>query len=257
MTDVPARRGAALITGAAARLGEAVAVKLAGLGFDICVHYNRSKAAAEETAERIRATGRRAALIQGDLSDWDAVSRLVPEATAALGPLCVLVNNASRFEADELQSMTRESWEAHLGANLTAPVQLAQAFAAQHEAGTDGLVLNLIDQRVWRPTPKFFSYTIAKMALWDATRTMAQALAPQGVRVNGVGPGPTLRNPRQSEDDWKRQNETTILKRGATPDDIANAVAYLVDARAVTGQMIAVDGGQHLAWETPDVLVNE
>ncbi len=253
----PSPRGAALVTGAAARLGEAISLKLADLGYDVCVHYNSSADGAEATAENVRAAGRKAALVQGDLSDWEAVASLVPQARAALGPLTLLVNNASRFVADEIDTLTRESWEAHLSANLAAPIQLAQAFAAQHETGTDGLIVNLIDQRVWAPTPKFFSYTVAKMALWDATRTLAQALGPQSVRVNGVGPGPTLRNPRQSEDDWKRQNEATILRRGASPDDIAGAVAYLVDARAVTGQMIAVDGGQHLAWETPDVLVNE
>jgi len=252
---------AALVTGAGVRLGRAVAWRLADVGFDVAVHYNRSRGPAEETAAGVERRGRKAALLKADLSDWDAVARLVPAARDALGGLRVLVNNASLFEADEIQTMTRGGWDAHLATNLAAPVKLIQDFAAQLPDrlpdDDDAAAINLIDQRVLRPTPKFFSYTISKMALWDATRTLAQALGPRGIRVVGVGPGPTLRNARQSEEDWRRQNEATVLKRGASPDDVADAVAYFARAKAVTGQMVAVDGGQHLAWETPDVMVNE
>jgi NAD(P)-dependent dehydrogenase (short-subunit alcohol dehydrogenase family) len=169
----------------------------------------------------------------------------------------LLVNSASVFENDDLADMTRASWDAHIETNLRAPLKLAQDFAAQAPPGVDASIVNITDQRVLKPTPQFLSYTTSKTALQALTTTLAQALAPRGIRVNAIGPGPTLRNARQSEDDWRRQNEATILGHGATPDDIVGALLYLVDARAVTGQLIAVDGGQHLAWRTPDVMVNE
>ena len=196
--------------------------------------------------------GLRATAVCADLADPDAVAALVPAAAASVGPLTLLVNSASEFEPDEMGTLDRARFERHLAVNLTAPVFLAEAFARQLPDGRDGCVINVLDQRVWRPTPRFVSYTLAKSALWTATRTMAQALAPR-IRVNAVGPGPTLANPRQSATDFARQAAAVPLGRAADPAEIATAVLYLTEAKSVTGQMIAVDGGQHLAWRTPDV----
>lgn len=247
----------ALVTGAGLRLGRAMALALAGRGYAVAVHYNRSEAPAKEVADAIVSKGGRAATLGADLSKEAETAALVARANAALGPLTLLVNSASVFEADDIASMTRASWDAHLETNLRAPAKLAQDFAAQAPAGQNNLIVNIVDQRVLKPTPQFLSYTVSKAALHALTKTLAQALGPYGVRVNAIGPGPTLKNARQSDEDWRRQNASTVLGRGATPDDIAGALLYLVDATAVTGQMIAVDGGQHLAWKTPDVLVSE
>ena len=253
----------ALVTGAGSRLGRAMALALADHGHDVVVHYASSAEGAEETAALIRAKGRRAATLQADLLDEDATHALIGRAVDALGgPLTVLVNNASIFEHDDIHSATRESWDRHIGSNLRAPFVLTQGFAAQvpdpvtDEGGepvAQGLVVNMLDQRVHKLTPEFMTYTLAKMGLWTLTRTAAQGLAPR-VRVNGIGPGPTLKGGRQSEEHFRRQRAATILERGADPDDICAALVYLLTAKAVTGQMIAVDGGQHLAWQTPDVL---
>lgn len=245
------------MTGAAKRLGRAMALALAEAGFDVAVHYHRSEKEARSVVDLIAAKNRRAAALGADLSKEAETARLVARASDALGPLRLLVNSASLFEHDDIDTMTRESWEAHIETNLRAPLKLAQDFAAQVPAGADNLIVNLIDQRVLKLTPQFLSYTTAKAALFTLTKTLAQALGPRGVRVNAIGPGPTLRNPRQSQADWRRQNEATVLGRGATPEDIVGALLYLVDAPAVTGQMIAVDGGQHLVWRTPDVLAGE
>jgi NAD(P)-dependent dehydrogenase (short-subunit alcohol dehydrogenase family) len=191
------------------------------------------------------------------------VEKLVPMAVQGLGgPLTVLVNNASIFEYDTLRTASRKSWDRHLESNLRAPFVLTQAFAAQapaagrDEAGepvASGLVINMIDQRVHKLTPEFMTYTIAKMGLWALTRTAAQALAPQ-IRVNAIGPGPTLQGARQSDSHFTRQRAATVLGRGANPADITAALGFFLESPAVTGQMIAVDGGQHLGWQTPDVL---
>ena len=253
----------ALVTGAGARLGQAMALYLGQRGYDVAVHYAGSEAGAQETLAGLAALGRSGAALQADLLDEDATQALVDRATKALGgPLTCLVNNASIFEYDTVVTATRESWDRHMGSNLRAPFVLTQKFAAQvpepgrdsqGEAIANGLVINMLDQRIHKLTPEFMSYTIAKMGLWAMTRTTAQALAPH-VRVNGIGPGPTLRGHRQSKDHFDRQRAATILKRGANPADIAAALGFFLDSPAVTGQMIAVDGGQHLAWETPDVL---
>jgi NAD(P)-dependent dehydrogenase (short-subunit alcohol dehydrogenase family) len=252
----------ALVTGGAQRLGRAMALHLAGRGLDVAVHYSGSREAAEEVATAIRAMGRQAATLQADLLDESQTAALVDRAVAALGgPLTVLVNNASIFEYDTLQTGTRASWDRALESNLRAPFVLMQGFAAQAPAAAmvDGepvaqaLVVNMIDQRVWKPTPEFASYTIAKMGLWALTRTAAQGLAPH-IRVNAIGPGPTLRGARQSADHFARQRAATVLERGGDAGDICAALSYFLDAKAVTGQMLAVDGGQHLAWKTPDVL---
>lgn len=246
---------AALVTGAGLRLGRAMALGLAEKGFAVAIHYNKSEAPAREVVDLIAARGGEAATVGADLSNESETASLVARASAALGPLSLLVNSASVFEADDIATMSRESWDRHLETNLRAPAKLSQDFAAQ--AGADSLIVNIIDQRVLKPTPQFLSYTVSKAALFALTTTLAQALGPKRVRVNAIGPGPTMRNARQSEEDFRRQNEATILGRGAAPDDIVGALLYLVDAKAVTGQMIAVDGGQHLAWRTPDVLVSE
>lgn len=253
----------ALVTGAGKRLGRAMAVFLAARGHDVAVHYATSADEAAETVAAVQALGRRAVALQADLLDEAAVATLVPRAAAALGgPLTVLVNNASIFEYDNIATATRESWDRHFGSNLRAPFMLTQAFAAQcppptlddmQEPVAAGLIVNMIDQRVWKPTPEFMTYSLAKAGLWALTRSSAQALAPR-VRVNGIGPGPTLRGTRQSDDHFARQRAATILRRGAHSADITAALGFFLDSPAVTGQMIATDGGQHLAWQTPDIL---
>lgn len=252
----------ALVTGGARRLGRAMALYLAGRGCDVAIHYAGSADDARKTRAEIAALGVRATALQADLLDEDAARALVPQAAAALGgPLDLLINNASIFEYDTLASATSQSWDRHIGSNLRAPFLLTQAFAAQAPAAGDrggepvarALVVNMIDQRVLKPTPEFMTYTIAKMGLWAFTRTAAQALAP-AVRVNAIGPGPTLRGSRQSPDHFARQRAATILGRGADPDDVTAALGFLVDAVSVTGQLICTDGGQHLAWQTPDIL---
>lgn len=253
----------ALVTGAGARLGRAMAIHLARHGHDVAVHYATSADGAEETAAAIRALGRQAVTLRADLLNEEEVQALLPQAATALGgPITVLVNNASIFEYDNLRTATRQSWDRHIESNLRAPFVLTQALAAQvpepltdaqGEPVAQGLIVNMIDQRVHKLTPEFTSYTIAKMGLWALTRTAAQGLAPR-VRVNAIGPGPTLKGARQSPAHFAAQRAATILERGADPDDICAALGYFLDARSVTGQLICPDGGQHLAWRTPDVL---
>ena len=247
----------ALVTGAGKRLGRAMALYLAERGFDVAVHYATSQAEAEETAAKIFSRGQKAALLQADLLTEAETEVLLSRAAAALGgPINCLINNASIFEADDIQTATRESWERHIGSNLRAPFVLTQAMARQGlHATTDecgepratGLVVNMIDQRVHSLTPEFMSYTIAKMGLWAMTRTSAQALAPS-IRVNGIGPGPTLQGQHQSEEIFAQERQDTVLKRGVNLADITAALGYFIDAPAVTGQLICTDGGQHLQW---------
>ena len=249
--------GVALITGGAKRIGRALAISLAEYGYDIAVHYRSSRDDADSVAEEIKRHNRKVHLVNADLSNEKETSAIIEDASRTLGPLSLLVNSASMFENDDIETMTRRSWDIHMEANLRAPAKLSQDFVAQSQPGANNLILNIIDQRVWKLTPQFLSYTTTKAALLTLTKTLAQGLGPMGVRVNGIGPGPILKNARQSNEDWRKQNEATILGRGATPNDIVHAAKFLIEARAVTGQMIAVDGGQHLAWQTPDVLVNE
>ena len=253
----------ALVTGAGKRLGRDMALYLARRGYDVAVHYAASRKEAEEVVKEITALGRRACALRADLLIEAQVEKLVPMAVQGLGgPLTVLVNNASIFEYDTIRTASRKSWDRHLESNLRAPFVLTQAFAAQAPAaGRDaagepvasGLVINMIDQRVHKLTPEFMTYTLAKMGLWALTRTAAQGLAPQ-IRVNAIGPGPTLQGARQSDSHFARQRAATVLGRGANPADITAALGFFLDSPAVTGQMIAVDGGQHLGWQTPDVL---
>jgi len=241
-----------LVTGAAKRLGRAIALHLGRAGWSVAIHYNKSQAEAEETVSTLHEMGVHAAALNADLSLEDDTQRLVARANQAVGPLTALVNNASVFESDTLSTMTRESWDKHIETNLRAPLVLAQNFAEQLPTTAEGAIVNLLDQRLLKPTPQFLSYGVSKAGLHWLTVTLAQSLAPR-IRVNAVAPGPTLRNTRQSEAHFKRQQASTILGRGALPEDVAAATQYLLEARAVTGQMIAVDGGQHLAWRTPDV----
>jgi NAD(P)-dependent dehydrogenase (short-subunit alcohol dehydrogenase family) len=248
-------RGAALVTGAARRIGRALALRLADAGYDLAIHCRAQTEDAETLAQEVRRLGRRAAVLPADLMCEPETARLVARAGEALGPLTLLVNNASVFNDDRPGALTRESWDAHMETNLRAPLVLAEAFAAQAPDGPeqDPLILNILDQRVLKPNPQFFSYSLSKAALWFATRTLAQALAP-GVRVNGIGPGPTLSSVHQSPGAFEAEAAATPLARRVRPEDICDAALYLVDARKVTGQMIAVDAGQHLAWRTPDIL---
>ncbi len=253
----------ALVTGAARRLGRAMALALAGRGYDLAIHYAGSRDEAEATVAQIHALGRKALALRADLLVEAETEALVSRAASGLGgPLTLLVNNASIFEYDTLATATRDSWDRHIGSNLRAPFVLMQQFSAQapaalrDEAGepaAQAMILNMIDQRVFKLTPEFMTYTIAKMGLWALTRTSAQALAPD-IRVNAIGPGPTLRGARQSESHFADQRAATILQRGADPSDIVAAMRYFLDAQAVTGQILCVDGGQHLVWRTEDVL---
>lgn len=246
-----------LVTGAARRIGRSLALELAEDGWDVAVHCNASVAEAEEVAGQIRALGRRAAVVRGDLSNADVPDRLISDASAALGGLTCLINNASLFEPDEVGTITKASWAEHLDTNLRAPVFLSQAFARQLPDGVEGNIISIIDQRVWKLNPKFFSYTTSKSALWTATRTLAQALAPR-IRVNAIGPGPALPSVRMDQAEFDKQAALTLLGRGTSPEEISAAVKFILSQPSLTGQMIALDGGQHLVWQTPDVVeVNE
>lgn len=250
----------ALVTGAGGRLGAAMAVELARMGHDVAVHYASSAAGAEATADAVEATGRRAVLLQADLLDLKACDELVARSAAALGqPLDVLLNNASIFEHDTLHTATHDSWDRHIGSNLRAPLILTQAFAAQAPAAASdgeplatGCIINMIDQRVRKLTPEFMTYTLAKAGLWTLTQTSAQALAP-AIRVNAIGPGPTLQGGRQSAAHFAAQRAATVLERGADIDDILSAMRYILGAKSLTGQLLCIDGGQHLGWQTPDI----
>lgn len=246
-----------LITGAAKRIGKRLALGLAEDGWQVAIHYSRSKTEAESLAAEINAIGEmggnggKAACFQADLADEQAVASLTSHVTAELGSLSALINNASVFERDFAETMTVESWDLHLDVNLRAPAMLMADFAKQAHDG--GNIINIIDQRIWRLNPDFISYTVSKTGLWTLTQTYAMALAEKNIRVNGIGPGPTLPNPRQDQSAFDKQAKLVPLGHGATPDDILNGVRYILSSNAMTGQMIALDGGQHLAWKTPDV----
>jgi NAD(P)-dependent dehydrogenase (short-subunit alcohol dehydrogenase family) len=246
-------RGAALVTGAGRRIGRALALESARCGHDVAVHFRHSRAEAEEVAAEIRSLGRKAEVVQADLLDEAQVRALAGEAASAVGPLTLLVNNASIFEDDRAGSLHRDGWALHMEVNLRAPIVLAEAFAKALPDSAQGLVVNILVQRVWKPNPQFFSYSLSKHALWDATRMLAQAFAPR-IRVNGIGPGPTLPSIHQTPEEFAAEAGKVLLERRATPEAIARALRYLIEAELVTGQMIAVDGGQHLAWRTPDIV---
>ncbi|MBW4707207.1 SDR family oxidoreductase [Roseobacter sp. YSTF-M11] len=255
--------GKALVTGAGHRIGRAMALYLADRGFDVAVHYASSDKGALETVALIEEKGRRAIALQANLLEDNQTDSLFAEAVSFLGgPVTCLVNNASIFEYDTVETATRETWDRHMQSNLRAPFLLTQAMAAQGlapvmdaagEPMASALIVNMIDQRVRKLTPEFMTYSLAKMGLWAMTRTTAQALAPV-IRVNGIGPGPTLQGGRQSAEHFAKQRASTTLERGSNPQDMTAALGYFLDAPAVTGQLLCVDGGQHLGWQTPDVL---
>ncbi len=246
-----------LVTGSARRIGRQIALDLAADGWDVAVHCNTSIGEAGDVARMIERRGRKAIVVRGDLSEPAVPERLIAEASRALGGLTCLINNASVFEPDVVGAITQSSWAHHLDTNLRAPVFLSQAFAQQLPRAAEGNIISIIDQRVWKLNPKFFSYTASKSALWTATRTLAQALAPR-IRVNAIGPGPALPSVRMDEDEFAKQSRLTLLGHGTSPMEISAAVKFILSQPALTGQMIVLDGGQHLVWQTPDVTeVNE
>ncbi len=243
VTDVTHRT--ALVTGAARRIGRAIAEGLAADGWKVAIHYSGSDADADAL---VNALGRdRAVAIAADFADPAAPALVMEKAAEALGPVGCLINNASVFERDDIASATLESWDRHMAINLRAPVFLSQAFAAQVTAPARGAIINILDERVWHLTPHFASYTLSKAGLWTFTQTAAMSLAPR-IRVNGIGPGPTLPSPRQTQAQFEAVVRTIPLERATDPLEIAAAVRFILAAKAMTGQMIALDGGQHLGW---------
>lgn len=241
---------AALVTGAARRIGRAIALDLASHGWAVAVHHHAAAGEAADVVTEITAADGRAVALAADFTKESEVADLLPRARAALGPVGLLVNNAAVFEPDLVTSVTRESWDAHLEVNLRAPFVLTQALAAALPEVAEGCVINMLDQRVWRLTASFVSYTLSKSALWTLTRSCALALAPR-IRVNAIGPGPTLPSARQDAARFERQRAAMPLGRGTTPEEICEAVRFILGAPAMTGQMIALDGGQHLGPALP------
>lgn len=253
-TDTPASYAppprVALVTGAARRIGRAIAHDLAAAGWAVGVHYGSDRDGAEAVAAEIAAAGGQAVALGADLAREAEVATLVPRLIERFGPVGLLVNNAARFENDHLLDHDRASWDAHIEANLRAPLVLIQAMARALPEDRSGVVVNLLDQRVWNLTPHFLSYTVSKTGLWTLTQTLALALAPR-IRVMGIGPGPTLRNPRQTEEHFRRQWQSVPLARPTAPEEICAALRFILETPSLTGQMIALDGGEHLAWAQP------
>ncbi|GGX91240.1 SDR family oxidoreductase [Massilia dura] len=252
-TTDQSRAPVALVTGAGRRLGRAIALALARAGWDVAVHYRASRRDAEEVVRDIVALGRRAVPLHAELSDEAAVRRLLPAAVDALGPVTCVVNNASLFDYDSAADFTAAKLDAHMRANVAAPVLLAQALHEHTAEGAQSVVINLLDQKLYNPNPDFLSYTLSKAALHTATTLLAQALAPK-VRVVGVAPGITMVSGDQSAASFEKAHTQTPLGRSSTPEDIAAAVLYAATARAVTGTTLLVDGGQHLLPLPRDVM---
>jgi NAD(P)-dependent dehydrogenase (short-subunit alcohol dehydrogenase family) len=240
----------ALVTGAAKRVGRAMALGLAADGFAVAVHHHNSAREAAEVVDEIGRAGGRAVALAADLADEAQAAALVSRAAAELGPLGLLVNNASLFERDEALDVSRASWDAHMAVNLRAPFVLTQEFARQLAPDQHGNVVNLVDERVLNLTPHFVSYTVSKAGLWTLTQTLALALAPR-IRVNGIGPGPVLPSTRQSVEQFTRQYQALPLRRPASPDEIVSALRFILAAPSMTGHIILLDGGQHLGWSQP------
>ena len=246
----------ALVTGGSQRIGKAICEGLSEAGYAVGVHYHSSPELADRLVSEIETKGGSAATVEADLTDSGAVRELLAKTSDSLGPVGLLVNNASIFEDDRFEASDETLWDAHFDIHVKAPSILTAALHEQLPDGTEGLVVNIIDQRMWKLTPSFPSYTLSKSALWTATRTMAQAFAPK-LRVNAIGPGPTLPSPRQSQDGFQKQVHTLLLKRAPDLSEFARTILYFAETRSVTGQMIALDGGQHLAWDTADQRVKE
>ncbi|MGI9351061.1 MAG: SDR family oxidoreductase [Rhizobiaceae bacterium] len=240
----------AFVSGGARRIGAAIVTDLALNGFNVAIHAASSKEAAEKLCDLALKQGVKACSVSGDLTDPQATRNVFKMACDALGPVDLLVNNASVFNDDSAENFDEETWDSHFAIHLKAPAILAAEMNKQNLS--DGLIVNMIDQRVLRLNPNFFSYTLSKSALWTATRTMAQSFAPK-IRVNAIGPGPTLQNERQKSGDFNQQIDGLLLKRGPKLEEFGSTIRYLYENKSVTGQLIALDGGQHLAWETPDI----
>jgi len=246
----------AIVSGGARRIGKALVEGLASDGWAVAIHHGTSAEAAQALAAHITSSGGTATTVACDLTQADAADTIMAAVGTDLGPVNLLINCAALFEDDDATSVTAESFDAHMAINLRTPVLLARAFARQLPDGTDGNIINVIDQRVWRLNPRFLSYTLSKSGLWTATQTLAQALAPR-IRVNGIGPGPTLANERQTPEDFTTQEKAVPLGRGPDIAEFHRAVRFILETPSMTGQMLALDGGQHLAWETPDATVKE
>lgn len=238
-------RGAALVTGGARRIGRVLVRACAQAGYDVAIHCRTVDDHAQSAAAEVRSLGRKTSIHVCDLRREAETAPLIGNVEAELGAVTLLVNCASVFEDDNFAEMNRASWDAHLETNLRAPLVLAQAFARRLPLDREGLIINILDQRVLDPAPDFFSYSLSKSALWDATRMLAKALAPR-IRVNGIGPGPVLRSIHQTAEEFAAEAVGAPLARAVDPLEIGQALTYLIDAKSVTGQMIAVDAGQHL-----------
>lgn len=241
-----------LVTGAARRIGRAIALNLAKTGWSVAVHCNRSRNDAYAVVDEISKLGGKAAVVTADLANEEDASGLIRKANKAIGPISCLINNASVFEKDTPKTSTRESWENHMQVNLRAPFQLTQEFILQRPESVEGNIINLIDQRVWNLTPYFTSYTVSKVALWGLTQNLALSLAPS-VRVNAIGPGPTLPSIHQTEEQFKHKWSKQPLGRPVKPEEICRAVDFIIDSPSMTGQMIVLDGGEHLGWAPEEI----
>ncbi len=242
-----------IITGGATRIGAAIAKKLSGEGVEIVIHFNRSKTKAEILKKELSQNGTKVYLVKGDLSVEKDVNKIVKFSKRKLKYFNCLINNASLFENDKLENFTTDSWGHHLRTNLRTPALLSKEFAKNIRANNNNNIINIIDQRVFKLTPYFFSYTISKTGLYTLTKTSAMSLAPK-IRVNGIAPGPTIKNKRQSEKHFKKQYMATPLKRQVDVEQICNAVDFFIKNISITGQVLAIDSGQNLNWQTPDIM---
>jgi len=244
-----------IITGGATRIGAAIAKKLSGSNKEIVIHFNRSKIKAENLRKKLQNYGTKVYLVKGDLSKEKDINKIIKFAKSKLKYFDCLINNASLFENDKLENFKTDSWEKHISTNLRAPALLSKEFS-KNIKGKNNNIINLIDQRVFKLTPYFFSYTISKTGLYTLTKTSAISLAPN-IRVNGIAPGPTIKNKRQSEKHFKKQYLATLLKKQVDVEEICNAVDFFIKNRSITGQVLAIDSGQSLNWQTPDILGKE
>lgn len=245
MTDLSHRN--VLITGAAKRIGRSIACELAQSGWNVAVHSHQSREQADRLVDELLELGVRAVGLTADLAVEAEVEALIEAASQAIGPISCLINNASVFEEDTASSVSRASWDAHMEVNLRAPFVLSQCLAKSLAGEDTGSIINIIDQRVWNPTPQFTSYTLSKMALWGVTQVLARSFAPH-IRVNAIGPGPTLQSVHQSAEQFAAEIATVPLKREVTPEDICRGVRFILESPTMTGQMLALDSGQHLGW---------
>ena len=244
-----------IITGAATRIGAAIAKKLSGPNIEIVIHYNKSKSKVEKLKKYLEKKGSKIYLLRADLSKENEVQKILKFSKSKLRYFDCLINNASIFENDKLENFTAESWSNHLKTNLKAPALLSQGFA-KNVGSKNNNIINIIDQRVFKLTPYFFSYTLSKTGLYNLTKTSAMSLSPN-IRVNGIAPGPTIKNKRQSEKHFKSQYLSTPLKQQVDVNEICNAVDFFIKNSSITGQVLAIDSGQNLNWQTPDVIGKE